>query len=922
MSAFPDSMETRVTVAEYDLEYTPGRIYPDGTFDDAADPRLKVYKIDRNFTPDADACDPSDPSRPQPCKDYEDWPVADGAPVDSTGAPLFVGDQTLWSVYNDADRSTHTNNAGSSNPQNIEIQQTTFAFNRQGPLGNMIFVKFKLFNRGQETLEDTYVSMWTDIDMGGATDDLAGCDTLLSLGYVYNATNADEIYGSAPPAVGFDFFQGPIVPSPGDTAYVSGVPVPGYRNLPMASFNKYINGTDPDSRSKSYNYMRGLESDGSLLIDPTTNRPTRYYHAGDPVTGIGWVDDSPSDKRIMLSSGPFTMAPGDSQEVVVALIVAQATERLKSVTLLKLYDQRAQDLFDANFELIPPPPDPTLYVREMDNEIDLVWSTDNVGWSDVNPGKWEEYHQGYNVYQGPSIAGPWSWIAGFDVADTLGNIYRDTFDSSGNIVRVLYQTGGNTSLKHEFRVDHDYILGGPLNNDKEYFFALGTYGVDVLGLERFNVSGSLVGHVMRDEDTESIQTVTAIPRGSATIIDQQADHVAGVSDGSVRAAYVDQDLINDHQYSVTFRANPDSATMATIPFVWDLTDKTLNTIVLNGMTVQDEGLEDPIVTNGFVLDVVGPTLTMDSVTWTNGVRWLSAVDAGLSGFNGGVGLASDNEWGWGSTLTPADFSKTVEIRFSDNEADWSDCASYRRDQGYDLNEPVGRFPGSVWDVTVEPARRLNVIFTEDDRLKPSDGKWNPDGSSDGSREYLFVCNSDYDGGANHRATVANLRAQPVDLLMVGWLYLRPGHPFLESNAIWIWKANYINTPDDVFEFQTHPAGTTAGSVVGNDLAQIRVVPNPYLNQSAYELNQFDRIVRFTNLPSSPCTIRIFNLGGELVRTLTKDDPRSAIATWDLQNSSAIPVASGIYIYQVDVKGLGTKTGKMAVFIEKERLNRF
>ena len=57
--------------------------------------------------------------------------------------------------------------------------------------------------------------------MGGSagfTDDLVGCDTLpdgtgkpRSLGYVYNSTNNDGGYGSKPPALGYDFFQGPRV---------------------------------------------------------------------------------------------------------------------------------------------------------------------------------------------------------------------------------------------------------------------------------------------------------------------------------------------------------------------------------------------------------------------------------------------------------------------------------------------------------------------------------------------------------------------------------------------------------------------------------------------------------------------------------------------------------------------------------------
>ena len=101
-----------------------------------------------------------------------------------------------------------------------------------------------------------YVSLWADPDLGGSTDDLVGCDTTLSLGYCYNATNSDQTYGSAPPAVGYDFFLGPRTPL-GDT-------------LGLTSFNKYINGTDPASSDATYNYMQGLLPDGSDLINPMT----------------------------------------------------------------------------------------------------------------------------------------------------------------------------------------------------------------------------------------------------------------------------------------------------------------------------------------------------------------------------------------------------------------------------------------------------------------------------------------------------------------------------------------------------------------------------------------------------------------------------------------------------------------------------
>jgi hypothetical protein len=155
-----------------------------------------------------------------------------------------------------------------------------------------------------------------------------------------------------------------------------------------------------------------------------------------------------------------------------------------------------------------------------------------------------------------------------------------------------------------------------------------------------------------------------------------------------------------------------------------------------------------------------------------------------------------------------------------------------------------------------------------------------------------------------------------------WLKIPADHTFLASDATWTIRPNWINTESDVFEFHTYPPGTHEGSEVGNTLDQVRAVPNPYYNYSAYELNQFDRELRITNLPTVDCTIRFFNLQGVLIRTVEKTDPTRSWVRWDLKNEAGIPVGSGIYVYHVEAKGVGSKVGKVAVLTEKERLNRF
>lgn len=114
---------------------------------------------------------------------------------------------------------------------------TAWAFDRADAFGDMMFFKFKFINKSGKNLTDASVAFWADIDVGDARD-LVGCDTTLSLGFAYK-TNVDEVYGANPPAIGYDLLQGPIVPSPRDTALVSGRKIPGFKNLPMTAFLKF-----------------------------------------------------------------------------------------------------------------------------------------------------------------------------------------------------------------------------------------------------------------------------------------------------------------------------------------------------------------------------------------------------------------------------------------------------------------------------------------------------------------------------------------------------------------------------------------------------------------------------------------------------------------------------------------------------------
>ena len=133
-------------------------------------------------------------------------------------------------------------------------------------------------------------------------------------------------------------------------------------------------------------------------------------------------------------------------------------------------------------------------------------------------------------------------------------------------------------------------------------------------------------------------------------------------------------------------------------------------------------------------------------------------------------------------------------------------------------------------------------------------------------------------------------------------------------------ANKINTPNDVFLFNTQGAVRNDQELAVEDLTKILAVPNPYLGRSSYEFSSLSRQMRFTNLPAQ-CTIRIFSLSGDLVRTINHNNGLS-FDTWDLKTDQGVLVASGVYIAHFDAPNIGTHFIKCAVFMEAETLNTF
>jgi hypothetical protein len=328
--------QTRVTVAEYSFEWQPGGA-PGGIPDNPNNLDHIVYKTSASDPQSAGGS--PDPIGQMDWSQYVSGAAPHGAPtktirVDDTSTPApgdsidvlgpdLPGQIATWCIYNDLDPSDHTNDAGSTLPLGLEVRQTIYGFHSPSTvLEDVAFVRFEIRNAGAATIDSTYFGFWSDPDLGGAGDDLVGWDGTRGFGYVYNATNNDNVYGSAPPALGFVLLESPV---------------PASANHPFgaAGFSKYINGTDPQSSFQSASALHGLQIDGNPWIDPATLQPTAFPFSGDPLTGTGWLDTNPSDRRMLVSVGPLTLAPGATTTVRYAIVVGQGTDRLSSIAKLR-----------------------------------------------------------------------------------------------------------------------------------------------------------------------------------------------------------------------------------------------------------------------------------------------------------------------------------------------------------------------------------------------------------------------------------------------------------------------------------------------------------------------------------------------------------------------------------------------------------
>jgi hypothetical protein len=158
--------------------------------------------------------------------------------------------------------------------------------------------------------------------------------------------------------------------------------------------------------------------------------------------------------------------------------------------------------------------------------------------------------------------------------------------------------------------------------------------------------------------------------------------------------------------------------------------------------------------------------------------------------------------------------------------------------------------------------------------------------------YLYYSDEDNDGFVDG--------ASPAVMARALWLYRLD-----EGNGLWV--KTHVAAVDTVNHCVSasvpHFSVYTLMATPALSLADAYAFPNPFKPGAGHTQ------VTFTNL-SAQCTIKIFTLTGDLVKTIPVTSGTGQ-ATWDVKNDGGENVASGLYLYAI-ANSNEVKRGKLAV----------
>ena len=605
------------------------------------------------------------------------------------------------------------------------------------------------------------------------------------------------------------------------------------------------------------------------------------------------------DVWFYISSGPFSISPGDTIPIHFAIIGGKdnpgpldadgfpanwddSQDRFADVyTNL----QAALDLYGRNFQGAGPPATPLLTAAGTkvidENGLPVIYTTDNMVhlyWDDRAEhstdlvSKAKDF-EGYRIYKGlfnrnlidridwgtEILANDGTTIIGYVPAFEvdLDNTWSgpDPLDPNTNL-------GSNTGIVHEW-TDTDVVPG------LRYRYAITAYDhPDTLrGLQS---NESTIGKSPKILNFVDVIPGTVPPGFVSAKVDTSVVHVSGVATGELHVRVVDDAEVTGHTYTVTI--SMDSTTGQKMYSVYDEDEQKFK--ITDSPKIARSSLGETADGSPFIEGIGLGVVDHDQIElWFS--QWQTAA-AETSNFR--VTLLGARQW-----ARPSDY----EIRFlSDITVTPPDTLSYQPvDTSMVGNNPGTKtFPFQVWNVSSEPPEQVDVF--------PS-SSFRPTWTSGDVLTFLELRNP---GDPVKTQTWQAVISWSPDTTQPETI---PPRPPVVSDVLDIFTKKPFIPGEDVYQFTTESASVDLSLA---NVEGVRVVPNPYIVTHQAELFTGDpdltkREVRFINLPPE-CTIDIYTLTGDHIQTIHHESMTYGEERWDLLSKENLDLSYGIYIYVV------------------------
>jgi hypothetical protein len=227
--------------------------------------------------------------------------------------PLFVSDEDFSIIMKDTDLSLYEMGAEVAQkrgyPLKSEIEQRVYSW-ETGEMKDVIVISYILENKSDDTLFDCFLAHVSDPDLGHISDTIHGSygfsyqagndyarfyheDPTLNMGYVWSGVDRGE-EGNGLGYMGLSLIETPAVDENGYVRSDKVIFQPE-EQIGVTSFPTWPISLDKLQCEDRYDFM---------------------------ASGIIGEQEKASDIRMMLSSGPFNIAPGDKAHFAIALTFA------------------------------------------------------------------------------------------------------------------------------------------------------------------------------------------------------------------------------------------------------------------------------------------------------------------------------------------------------------------------------------------------------------------------------------------------------------------------------------------------------------------------------------------------------------------------------------------------------------------------